>query len=86
MRGQDPLLVSILPAHIRMPDLYDVRGVNDDIRINIGRVHPLACTVYETLRGIKNTCAKVLFIFMKRRWFVTFYREEKTVVIGMYLR
>ena len=32
-----------VPADIRMPDLNNVRGINDDIRINVGRVHPLAC-------------------------------------------
>ena len=30
-----------VPADIRMPDLNNVRGINDDIRINVGRVHPL---------------------------------------------
>jgi hypothetical protein len=53
-----------------MPDLYDVRGVNDDIRVNIGRVHPLACTETKRYAALENACAKVLFIFMKRRWFV----------------
>jgi hypothetical protein len=46
-----------------MPDLYDVRGVNDDIRVNIGRVHPLACTEYETLRGIRERMCKSFIYF-----------------------
>ena len=38
-----------LPADIRMPDLNNVRGINDDIRINVGRVHPLPCITRKLL-------------------------------------
>ena len=35
----------ISPPHIRMPSLHDMRGVDDDISIYVGSVHPLSCEV-----------------------------------------